>query len=69
MYIGLLPDIPRNRRYAEEQLKRFESGLLPTDQWHDAASNVSNQKNCNKEDVFASSDLGRKLMAIERWDA
>lgn len=59
VYIGLLPHIDMNRRYAEEQLKRFNQGLLPQDQWHE------NQKiqSC----TYQFSTLGKKLMTITNW--
>ena len=56
---GLLPDIPRNKKYAEDQLKRYYDGLLPTDQWHEE----TRKEICN----YTFSTLGKKLMTIENW--
>jgi hypothetical protein len=57
--IGLLPAIPRNKRYAEEQLRRFKLGVLPSDQWHESSEIKILDHNF--------SALGRKLMAVDPW--
>ena len=59
IYIGLLPHTNMNRRYAEEQLKRFQVGQLPIDQWHENHKIQS----CN----YQFTDLGNKLMTITEW--
>lgn len=61
LYIGLLPDVPRNRKYAIEQLRRYRMGILPSDQW--VTQDEKSRQICSHE--FSS--LGRKLMAIEEW--
>lgn len=59
IYIGLLPSIPLNRAYAEDQLRRYRNGQLPVDQWH--SSNMT--QICD----YHFSELGRKLMSIDPW--
>lgn len=59
IYIGLLPAIERNRKYALQQLRNFEKGIVPSDQWHDHKS----LQLCKYE----FSVLGRKLMCISDW--
>jgi hypothetical protein len=60
VYIGLLPAVPINRSYAEQQLQRYQQGLVPTDQWHESGAT----QKCE----YGFSELGRKLMAIEPWE-
>jgi hypothetical protein len=60
VYIGLLPNIPMNKRYAEYQLERYRNGLVPIDQWHEHVKRQNNQ--------YEFSNLGRKLMCIDPWD-
>lgn len=59
VYIGLLPAIDLNRRYAEEQLNMFQQGILPNDQWHSSEG----KQHCEYE----FSELGRKLMTLDPW--
>lgn len=59
VYVGLLPNIPLNRAYAENQLERYRQGQLPNDQWHDSKMTQP----CS----YGFSDLGQKLMAITPW--
>ncbi|KAF1783059.1 Rossmann-like alpha/beta/alpha sandwich fold [Phytophthora cactorum] len=33
IYTGFIPDTPMNRSYAQEQLRRYKSRLLPADHW------------------------------------
>ena len=56
VYIGLLPDVPLNRLYAEQQLQQFRSGKLPADQWHSSINNEDNS--------YEFSEIGRSLMAM-----
>ncbi len=60
VYLGLLPDVPRNRRYAKNQLEQFRNEILPTDQWRGSNSHQV----CSR---FDFSQLGRKLMMIDTW--
>ena len=59
VYIGLLPDIPRNKKYATEQLRRFQLGILPSDQW------VSHGDQPRGVCAYEFSSLGKKLMAMD----
>lgn len=59
IYIGLLPAIPLNKAYAEDQLQRYQNDSLPVDQWH--SSHMTQPCNHN------FSVLGRKLMAMDPW--
>jgi hypothetical protein len=49
-----------NKCYAEDQLRRFCCGEVPTDQWHDHAG----KQECN----YSFSDLGRKMMTIDSYN-
>ena len=60
VYVGLLPDVTRNRKYAKNQLEQFQNEILPTDQWHGSTSHQV----CSH---FVFSQLGRKLMMIDSW--
>ena len=60
VYIGLLPAVAINERYVQEQLRRYQAGLLPTDQWHDSTA----RQECD----YQFSELGKKLMGITAWD-
>jgi hypothetical protein len=59
IYLGFLPDVPINRQYAADQLKRYKIGQVPIDQWH----------KCNtlQRNSFEFSELGRKLMLLDSW--
>ena len=59
IYLGFLPCIELNRRYAEEQLKRLNNNEVPTDQWHSSKR--------KEECVHIFSTLGKKLLTIEEW--
>jgi ectoine hydroxylase-related dioxygenase (phytanoyl-CoA dioxygenase family) len=59
IYIGLLPDIQLNKKYAIDQLNSFKNGLLPVDQWHSS--------NANQKCEYEFSQLGRCLMSIDEW--
>lgn len=59
VYIGLLPPIPLNQTYTEEQWKKYQAGILPSDQWHESMASQS----CD----YAFSSLGQKLMTIQPW--
>ena len=61
IYIGLLPPIELNKRYAEMQLLKYRQGEVPTDQWHE-----STDKQCCD---YEFSELGKKLMTIIPWEA
>jgi hypothetical protein len=52
--------VPINQAYAEQQLQRYQQGLVPTDQWHESCGT----QKCE----YGFSELGRKLMAIEPWE-
>jgi hypothetical protein len=59
IYIGVLPGIEMNRRYAEDQLSKFRQGIVPSDQWHE-----------HKEVQVCSyefSEVGRKMMTIDPY--
>ena len=56
---GLLPDVPRNRKYAKDQLNLMKHGIVPSDQWHDRKE----RETCSHE----FSLLGKKLITIEKW--
>jgi hypothetical protein len=62
VYIGYLPHTPMNRNYALNQLHQMRLGLNPTDQW------ISKTLQCQKME-FEFTELGKKLMCIEEWDA
>lgn len=59
VYIGLLPAVPVNERYAAEQLRRYREGKVPTDQWHESSA----LQPCD----YPFSELGQKLMGITPW--
>jgi len=59
VYIGLLPAVPVNARYAECQLSRYRSGQVPTDQWHES----SDPQPCE----YQFSELGQRLMGMIPW--
>ena len=59
VYIGLLPAVPINERYAQRQLDKFRRGEVPSDQWHESTATQP----CN----YAFSELGRKLMGMDPW--
>ena len=59
VYIGLLPAVDINRRYAEQQLLKYQDGDVPTDQWHEH----TDKQKCD----YVFSDLGNKLMTITPW--
>jgi hypothetical protein len=58
LYVGI--GINMNKCYAEDQLRRFCCGEVPTDQWHDHAG----KQECN----YSFSDLGRKMMTIDSYN-
>ena len=59
VYIGILPGVEMNKRYAEHQLQRYLEGKLPDDQWHES---VEVQK-CE----YRFSSLGKRMMTMEPW--
>lgn len=59
VYIGLLPAIPMNKAYAEYQLERYLSGIVPDDQWHEHMTSQPNS--------YVFSNVGRKLMTMDSW--
>lgn len=59
VYVGLLPCIPLNQTYAEEQLQLYQQGQLPIDQWHESKMRQS----CDYE----FSEMGKRLMTILPW--
>lgn len=59
VYIGLLPAVPINARYAEQQLDKFRRGEVPSDQWHESSA----AQPC----TYVFSELGEKLMGIAPW--
>lgn len=59
VYIGMLPAVAINKKYAERQLQRMREGLLPNDQWHSSKQAAT----CDYE----FSALGRRLLAIDPW--
>lgn len=61
VYVGFLPDVEVNKRFAKEQLRRFQDGLLPTDQWHEQSEKLE----CPVE--YSFSPLGRLLMGIDDY--
>jgi hypothetical protein len=81
IYTGFLPPITINRKYAQEQLRRYYARLLPTDHWqkngkHYGANHENNGLNAQPEDsseclhpfsIHAFSSLGRNLMGIDPW--
>mmetsp|Transcript_17430 Transcript_17430/g.17520 ORF Transcript_17430/g.17520 Transcript_17430/m.17520 type:complete len:377 (+) Transcript_17430:221-1351(+) len=60
VYIGLLPGVPLNAQYAENQLDRYRKGLVPDDQWHEHEDKQNNS--------YVFSELGMKLMKIIPWE-
>eukprot|EP01039_Chlorochromonas_danica_P009832 gene9828-10875_t len=60
VYLGFLPAVEVNRRYAEEQKERYSKGELPVDQWH---SNTKLQP-C----TYTFSSLGKKMMTLDPWE-
>eukprot|EP00597_Dinobryon_sp_UTEXLB2267_P000051 CAMPEP_0170057040 /NCGR_PEP_ID=MMETSP0019_2-20121128/205_1 /TAXON_ID=98059 /ORGANISM="Dinobryon sp., Strain UTEXLB2267" /LENGTH=187 /DNA_ID=CAMNT_0010261667 /DNA_START=486 /DNA_END=1049 /DNA_ORIENTATION=- len=62
VYIGLLPAIPLNKAYALDQLRRYNEGVYPVDQWLGKSSDV--QPICS----FEFSDLGARLMGMKEWE-
>ena len=83
VYCSFLPDIELNRRYVQKQLRDYQSGILPKDQWNHINDGEDNQKEGKSkyDDAAASSsseqapsdhkyqftDLGRKLIGLEPW--
>ncbi|KAF0700329.1 Aste57867_9142 [Aphanomyces stellatus] len=64
VYTGFLPNVPMNRIYADEQLRRYNARLLPADHWQkgDTEKKV--------DETFSSHEftpLGRQLMAMDPW--
>jgi Protein of unknown function (DUF1479) len=59
VYVGLLPAVAINKRYAQDQLQRYIVGDVPSDQWHEH----EHRQHCSYE--FGS--LGRRLMAMDEW--
>ncbi|KUF78939.1 hypothetical protein AM587_10001368 [Phytophthora nicotianae] len=64
IYTGFIPDIPINRSYVQEQLRRYKARLLPADHWQkdDVHSRVA-------EDFSAHhfSALGSRLIGLHPW--
>lgn len=61
IYVGLLPYVPRNIVYAQEQLQRYRRGKVPGDQWHDSSDVQPNQ--------YPFSRLGQLMMGMsDGWD-
>jgi hypothetical protein len=61
VYIGLLPAVPINERYAAEQLQRYRQGQVPSDQWHESSA----PQLCE----YAFMELGQRLMGILPWES
>jgi hypothetical protein len=59
VYIGLLPSIPLNRQYAEDQLARYRQGDLPIDQWHDSKMT----QHC----AYDFTEVGKQMMTVLPW--
>ena len=68
IYIGFLPHVPLNERYAQQQLNDYKAGKNPSDQWvHNTNNGVENGR--SDEDLsFKFSSLGEKLMGISEWE-
>ncbi|ETK71776.1 hypothetical protein L915_21035 [Phytophthora nicotianae] len=64
IYTGFIPDIPINRSYVQEQLRRYKARLLPADHWQkdDVHARVA-------EDFSAHhfSALGSRLIGLHPW--
>lgn len=60
VYIGLLPAVPINARYAELQLEKFRRGEVPSDQWHESSA--------TQPCTYQFSELGAKLMGMTPWN-
>lgn len=59
VYISVLPRVPRNEQYCQDQLRRYEDGRLPSDFWQ--AQGAETRQHC----AYAFSALGRALMGME----
>ncbi len=56
VYIGILPDIEINRKYAQKQLQMDLNGDVPVDQWHESFD----KQFCD----YKFSELGKIMMTI-----
>ena len=56
VYIGVLPRVSINESYCREQLRMFEEGRVPTDQWHEHTG----LQPCS----YTFSSLGKEMMMI-----
>ena len=69
VYCSFLPDVPVNRRYVREQLKKWNLGQIPTDQW------VHPRNDCDENAISLTDilpNLSRRqrcLLGIDSWEA
>ena len=57
IYLGILPNVEKNRKYVEEQKKRFADGRLPVDFWIGKGREASRQLSS-----YPFSPFGEKIM-------
>ena len=71
VYCSFLPDIEKNRRYMQRQLKAWKFGKPVLDQWNNIDETVPNQ-DTNRDHLESTDEtkftlLGKRLMGIEAW--
>lgn len=64
VYTGLLPNVPENQRYAQEQLRRYALRLLPADHWRKGESQQVDEH--FSDHTFSA--LGSRLIGLYPWD-
>eukprot|EP00934_Nitzschia_sp_Nitz4_P007019 Nitzschia sp. Nitz4//scaffold41_size133979//109106//110206//NITZ4_003367-RA/size133979-processed-gene-0.265-mRNA-1//-1//CDS//3329551530//7009//frame0 len=68
IYCSFLPDVPINREYLRNQLEDFRAKRPPRDQWNHMEKDRMEVWDASMQD-YELSDLGRRLMGIDPWDA
>lgn len=64
VYTGFLPDVPMNRVYVAEQLRRYRLRLLPADHWQKAEGDKRVDEQFSHH---AFSALGARLIGMYPW--
>lgn len=65
VYLGYLPDVEINRKYAQKQLSDFLAGRNPSDQWIE--DTVDEPIVNNRGPDYQFSELGKRLLGMINW--
>lgn len=65
VYCSFLPNVPKNRLYAERQLDKWKRGQYPSDQW--IAAGTDGTDSSFEQRLSQLSPLARKLLSIDPW--